>query len=60
MSDNVRSAISKLGVVENMGIAVKISFIVGIHEQVSCIDADFKVYLFPAAILDFLNVSTMV
>ncbi len=58
MSDNVRSAISKLGVVENIGVAVEISFVVVICAHVSRIYADFKV--FPAAILDFWNVSNMV
>ena len=44
MSDNVRSPISKSGVVGNVGVAVEIVFIVGIHAQESCIDAEFKVF----------------
>ncbi len=44
MSDYVRSAISKSGVVENMGVAVEISFLVAIHEQISCIYAEFQVF----------------
>ncbi len=44
MSDNVRSAISKSGVVENVGIAVDVSVAVVIHAQESCICADFKVF----------------
>ena len=44
MSDNVRSALSKSGVVENMGVAVEISFIVLIHAKECCIYADFIVF----------------
>mgnify|MGYP003461073419 FL=1 len=44
MSDNVGSAISKSGMVENMGVATEVSFVVVIHAQVSCIYADFKVF----------------
>ncbi len=44
MSHNVRSATSMSGVVENVGVAVEISFIVERHVQSSCICADFKVF----------------
>ncbi len=44
MSDNVRSALSKSGVVRNMVETVEISFVVVTHEQVSCIYANFKVF----------------
>ncbi len=44
ISVNVDSAISKSGIVENVWVAVKISFVVVIHAQVSCIYADFKVF----------------
>ncbi len=44
MSENVHSAISKSGVVENVGVAVEISFVVVIHAQESCIYADIKVF----------------
>jgi len=42
MSDNVSSAISKSGVVENMDVAVEILFVVAMHEQVSCFHADLQ------------------
>ncbi len=42
MSGNVGSELSKSGMVENMGVAVEMSFVVAIHEHVSCIYADFK------------------
>ncbi len=61
MSSNLGSAISKSGVVENMVVVTEVSFVVVIHVHVSCIYADFKVFpVFPAAILDFWNVSNMV
>ena len=44
MLGRVGSAISKSGMVENMGAAVEISFIVVIHAQESCICADFKAF----------------
>ena len=44
--------------VENVGVAIEVSFVVALHAQVSCIYADFKV--FPAAILDFWNVPNKV
>ena len=44
MSDLVGRAISKFGMVENVGVAVEISFIVVIHAQESCIYADFNVF----------------
>jgi len=44
MSGNVDSAISKSGIVENMGVAIEISFVVSIHAQVSCIYTDLKVF----------------
>ncbi len=40
---NVDSAISKSGMVENVGVAIEISFVVAIHAQVSCIYAGYKV-----------------
>ena len=52
MSDNNCSAISKSGMVENVGVPVarEISFVVVMHAQVGlrigyCIYADFKVFL---------------
>ena len=47
MSDNVCSAISKSGVVENVGVAVEISFrpTIVIQTQESYVFADFKVLL---------------
>ena len=44
MSGNVDNVISKSGMVENVGVAIEISFIVVIHAQESCIYADFKVF----------------
>ena len=44
MLDNVRSLISKSGVVENVEVAVDIPFVVVIHAQVYCVYADFKVF----------------
>ncbi len=59
MSGNVDSAISKSGMVENVGVAIEVSFVVALRAQVPCIYADFEV--FPVAIfLDFWNVPNMV
>ena len=44
MSVNVDSAITKSGMVENVGVAIDVLFVVAIHAQVSCICADFKVF----------------
>ncbi len=44
MSGNVDSAISKSGRVENVGVAIEISFVVAKHAQVSCIYTDLKVF----------------
>ncbi len=42
MSVNVDSAISKSGMVANVGAAIEVSFVVAVHAHVSCIYADFK------------------
>ncbi len=42
MSGNVGCVMSELGVVENVGVAVEISFVVVIQPEIACIYADFK------------------
>ena len=44
MSGNVDNALSKSGMVENVGVAVELLFVVAIHAQVSCIYTNFKVF----------------
>ncbi len=44
MSRNVGSEISKSGMVENVGVAIEVSFVVVIHAQVSCIYSDISKY----------------
>ncbi len=44
MSGNVDSVIFKSGMVENVGLAIEVSFVVAIHAQVSCIYTNFKVF----------------
>ncbi len=44
MSANVGTVIFGSGLIENVGVAVEVSFVVAIHAKVSCIYADFKVF----------------
>ena len=44
MSGNVGCVTSELGVVENVGVAVETSFVVGIQPEIACIYADFKAF----------------
>ena len=44
MSADVGSVMSELGVVENMRIAVEISFVAVIKADTACIYADFKAF----------------
>ena len=44
MSGHVGSVMSELGVVENVGVAVEISFVVVIQAEIACIYADFKAF----------------
>ena len=44
MSGHVGSVMSELGVVENMGVAVDISFVVVIQAEMACIYTDFQAF----------------
>ena len=44
MSDNVGAGMSELDVVENVGSAVEISFVVVTQAEKTCLYADFKVF----------------
>ncbi len=44
MSDHVGSVMTELGVVENVGVAVEISFVVVTQAEIICIYADFKAF----------------
>ena len=44
MSGHVGSVMSELGIVENVGVAVEISFVGVIQAAISCIYADFKAF----------------
>ncbi len=63
MSDdvgNVGACMSESGIIENVGVAVEIWFVVVIQAEITCIYADFlSTSGFPAAILDSWNVSNM-
>jgi hypothetical protein len=58
MSGHVSSAMSEQGVVENVGVAVDISFVVVIQAELelACY-VEFKDFRFPAAISDFWKVT---
>ena len=55
MSGHVGSVMSELGVVENVGVAVEISFAVVIQAGISCIYVDFKSSFQAAMHIGFLK-----
>ena len=55
MSGNVDSAIPKSDIVENVGVAIEISFVVAIYAQVFCIYTDFKVFPVSSRHIGFLE-----
>ncbi len=55
MSDHIVSAISESGVVENVGVAGVISFVVVLQAKISCIYADFKHFRFSGRHIGFLE-----